>query len=70
MATVSPASAPVFAVADDAAVAAARVALDAHTVEMMAWHFHPSTGCPFWLERAASLPFNPLTDVRCFADLK
>ncbi len=63
-------SAPVFEVADDAAVAAARAALDAHTVEMMAWHFHPSTGCPFWLERAASLPFDPLKDVRCFADLK
>ena len=47
MATVSPANPPVFDVASDAAIATARAALDAHTVEMMAWHFHESTGCPF-----------------------
>jgi len=52
------------------AAADAAAALDAHTVEMMGWHFHPSTGCPFWLEYAASLPFDPLEEVRCYADLK
>jgi phenylacetate-coenzyme A ligase PaaK-like adenylate-forming protein len=62
--------APAFAVADAAAITAARVALDAHTVEMMAWHFHESTGCPFWLDYAKRLPFNPLKDIRSFADLK
>ena len=31
---------PVFEVASDEAVKTARAALDAHTVEMMAWHFH------------------------------
>ena len=61
---------PVFEVASDEAVRKARADLDAHAVEMMAWHFHESTGCPFWLERAKSLPFNPLTDVTCFDDLK
>ena len=63
---------PVFAVADAdaAAVAAARARLDAHTVETMAWHFHPSTGCPFWLDYAASLSFDPLKDVKCYEDLK
>lgn len=61
---------PVFEVASDKSIADARAALDAHTVEMMAWHFHPSTGCPFWLDYATKLPFNPLTDVKCFADLK
>jgi phenylacetate-coenzyme A ligase PaaK-like adenylate-forming protein len=60
----------VFAVADAAAVAAARARLDAHTVETMAWHFHPSTGCPFWLDYAASLSFDPLKDVKCYEDLK
>ncbi|NBW87870.1 MAG: hypothetical protein EBR23_13855 [Planctomycetia bacterium] len=59
-----------FEVASAAAVTAARAALDAHTVETMAWHFHPSTGCPFWLEAAQSLPFDPLVDVKCFDDLK
>jgi len=70
MASVASPAAPVFEVADDAAVAAARARLDSHTVEMMAWHFHPSTGCPFWLERAQSLPFDPLKDVKGFDDLK
>ena len=56
-ATGSPSTtAPVFEVASEASIASARAALDAHTVEMMAWHFHDSTGCPFWLEYAKSLP--------------
>jgi len=73
MATTAPSPAakpPVFKVADPAAVAAARAQLDAHVAEIMAWHFHPSTGCPFWLDYATRLPFNPLTDVKCFDDLK
>jgi phenylacetate-coenzyme A ligase PaaK-like adenylate-forming protein len=61
---------PVFAVADAAAIKKAREQLDAQCVEMMAWHFHPSTGCPFWLDYAKSLKFDPLKDVRCFDDLK
>ncbi|MCS0604639.1 phenazine antibiotic biosynthesis protein [Streptomyces sp. LP11] len=35
----------------------------------MRWHFGPDTGSPFWLERAGSLPFDPLTDVRTHDDL-
>jgi phenylacetate-coenzyme A ligase PaaK-like adenylate-forming protein len=66
----SPAATPAFEVASPAAVAAAKAALDAHTVEMMAWHFHESTGCPFWLDEATRLPFDPLTDIRCYDDLK
>jgi phenylacetate-coenzyme A ligase PaaK-like adenylate-forming protein len=45
-------------------------ALDAHTHEIVQWHFHESTGSPFWLEKAKSLSFNPLTEVKSFADLK
>lgn len=63
-------TAPVFAVADAAAVDAARAQLDAHTVETIAWHFHPSTGCPFWLDYAASLSFDPLKDVKGYEDLQ
>lgn len=48
----------------------AKSKLDAHTVEMVQWHFHPSTGCPFWLEKAKTYKFNPLTEVKCFDDLK
>ena len=61
---------PVFELADADSINRSRAALDAHTVEMMAWHFHPSTGSPFWLEYATSLPFNPLTEINCFDDLK
>ncbi|MFG2819403.1 phenazine antibiotic biosynthesis protein [Kitasatospora sp. NPDC048365] len=35
----------------------------------MRWHFSPETGSPFWLERADSLGFDPLTDIRSWADL-
>jgi len=37
---------------------------------MMQWHFNPDTGCPFWLERAASFDFDPRQDVGGFDDLK
>ena len=42
------------ATASDDAIRSAREALDAHVVETVAWHFHESTGCPFWLEQEAS----------------
>jgi phenylacetate-coenzyme A ligase PaaK-like adenylate-forming protein len=48
----------------------ARQRLDAHTVEIVGWHFHPSTACPFWLEKAKELKFNPLKEVKSFEDLK
>src|SRR5690348_17168014 len=59
-------SAPV----DEAAVRRARDVLDAHTYETVQWHFHPSTGCPFWLDFATRLNFDPLREVRTFDDLK
>jgi len=54
----------------EAAVRRARQELDAQTFEIVQWHFHPSTGCPFWLEYASKLNFDPLKDVRTFDDLK
>lgn len=57
-------------VADAAAVAAARNTLDAHVREIVAWHFSPETGTPFWLERAADLGLDPLRQIRGFADLE
>jgi phenylacetate-coenzyme A ligase PaaK-like adenylate-forming protein len=64
------ASAPAASVGIDAKVNAAREKLDAHTYETVQWHFHESTGCPFWLERAKGLKFNPLKEVKTFDDLK
>ncbi|PHS05977.1 MAG: hypothetical protein COA78_14830 [Blastopirellula sp.] len=49
---------------------AARENLDAHTYEMVQWHFHESTGCPFWLEKKKELNFDPLTEVKCYEDIK
>lgn len=43
--------------------------LDAHMREIIAWHFSPETGCPFWLNWAANARFNPLTQVNGAADL-
>jgi phenylacetate-coenzyme A ligase PaaK-like adenylate-forming protein len=54
----------------ESAAKAARERLDAQTYEIVQWHFHPSTGCPFWLEYASKLKFNPLKDIRAYDDLK
>ncbi|MEI7928537.1 MAG: hypothetical protein WCH40_08305 [Verrucomicrobiales bacterium] len=48
---------------------AAAAALDAHTREMVKWHFSPETGCPYWLEQLPTLGFDPLKDITCFADI-
>jgi phenylacetate-coenzyme A ligase PaaK-like adenylate-forming protein len=48
----------------------AKARLDAHTVEIVQWHFHESTGCPFWLQKKSELKFDPLTEIRCYDDLK
>ncbi len=48
----------------------ARAQLDAHTREIVEWHFNPETGCPFWLEFAAKAAWDPRKEVQCFEDLK
>ena len=48
---------------------AARDALDAHVRNMVQWHFDPETGCPFWLEKAAGLGFDPRQEITGFGDL-
>ncbi|HET6883519.1 MAG TPA: hypothetical protein VFI31_25430 [Pirellulales bacterium] len=49
---------------------AAREKLDAHAYEIVQWHFHHSTGCPFWLEYKSQLKFDPLKEVKGFDDIK
>ncbi|GFG73827.1 phenazine antibiotic biosynthesis protein [Mycobacterium botniense] len=36
----------------------------------IAWHFSEDTGSPFWLRRAETLPFDPLTGIHTFSDLR
>src|SRR3990172_5821159 len=48
----------------------ARQKLDAHVREMVAWHFSPETGCPFWLDFAKKLSFDPREKLHGYDDLK
>src|ERR1700758_3395741 len=53
-----------------ASVQEAKTQLDAHAQAIIEWHFSPETGCPFWLEFASKLAWNPRKEIRCFEDLK
>ena len=48
----------------------ARERLDAHVREIIAWHFNLDTGCPFWLDFAQKLDWDPREEIRSFNDLK
>lgn len=48
----------------------AKATLDQRTVETVRLHFDPELGAPFWIEKAKTYDFNPLTDVNCFEDLR
>lgn len=48
----------------------AKKQLDAHVQQIVEWHFNPETGCPFWLEAAAKLGWDPRREIRCFEDLR
>lgn len=47
----------------------AKQQLDLHVCDIVKWHFSPETGCEFWLEKAKTYHFNPLTDVKGADDL-
>ncbi|MBX7074945.1 MAG: hypothetical protein K1X71_17525 [Pirellulales bacterium] len=64
----SPTDATAAATPED--IRAARQKLDAHAYETVQWHFHPSSGCPFWLEKSKELKFDPLKEVKTYDDLK
>ena len=51
-------------------VAAARAGLDAHVREIVEWHFSPESGCPFWLDFAEKLDFDPRREIAGYDDLK
>lgn len=50
-------------------VQAARKRLDEHTREIVAWHFDPKSGCPFWLEYAKKLKWDPRKEIKSYDDL-
>jgi phenylacetate-coenzyme A ligase PaaK-like adenylate-forming protein len=49
---------------------AANARLDAHVREIVEWHFNPETGCPFWLDLADRLGWDPRREIACFEDLR
>jgi len=53
----------------DRRVKAARRGLDEHTRKIVAWHFDPKTGCPFWLEYAKKLGWDPRKEIKGYDDL-
>jgi phenylacetate-coenzyme A ligase PaaK-like adenylate-forming protein len=55
---------------DATAIKSAQDKLDAQVREIVQWHFSPETGCPFWLEWAGKVGWNPAKEVSGFADLK
>jgi phenylacetate-coenzyme A ligase PaaK-like adenylate-forming protein len=55
--------------AAEADLEAARQQLDAHVRNIVQWHFHPETGCPFWLDWARQVGWDPRSEVKSFADL-
>jgi phenylacetate-coenzyme A ligase PaaK-like adenylate-forming protein len=55
--------------ADPAAVSAARDHLHAHLQEMVAWHFDPATGTPFWIDWAAENGFDAVAEITTMDDL-
>ena len=48
----------------------AREALDAWVREVVAWHFDPATGTPFWLDFARDAGWDPRREVHGYADLE
>ena len=46
-----------------------RDALDSWVREIVEWHFNPETGCPFWLEYAEKLEWDPRREIRGYDDL-
>ena len=66
----APASATSVSTVAASRIAEAKNRLDEHVRDIVAWHFSPETGCPFWLERAKTFDFDPLKDVRGYDDLR
>ena len=53
----------------ETALDTAAATLDAHVREIVAWHFSPETGTPFWLDFARDAGWDPRAEVQGFSDL-
>jgi phenylacetate-coenzyme A ligase PaaK-like adenylate-forming protein len=50
-------------------VKAAQEKLDSHLREIIQWHFSPETGSPFWLDWLKKTGWNPINEIKSFADI-
>lgn len=46
-----------------------RDALDSWVREIVEWHFNPETGCPFWLDYASKIDWDPRREIQGYDDL-
>jgi hypothetical protein len=60
---------PIIETGLEAKAKTSREALDAWVREVVQWHFDPATGCPFWLEYASRLNWDPRREIRGYQDL-
>ncbi|MFD6095840.1 AMP-binding protein [Nocardiopsis flavescens] len=54
---------------EDAYDGSASIDPEEYLAAALRWHFSPETGSPLWLELAATLGFDPVTEIRSFDDL-
>ena len=50
-------------------IESARERLDAWVREIIKWHFNTETGCPFWLDYAKDLDWDPRREIQAYDDL-
>ncbi len=53
----------------DTRIGSSRETLDAWVREIVGWHFDPATGCPFWLDYARQLDWDPRREIQTYEDL-
>src|SRR4030095_13492375 len=49
-------------------ISKSRETLDGWVREVIAWHFDPDTGCPFWLNYAKQLSWDPREEIQTYDD--
>src|SRR6266542_5556638 len=50
-------------------IEASQEVLDAWVREVIQWHFDPVTGCPFWLDYAQNLGWDPRERIQTYQDV-
>jgi phenylacetate-coenzyme A ligase PaaK-like adenylate-forming protein len=54
---------------NQSAIQTAHESLNSHLREIIKWHFSEETGCPFWLEWKKKAGWDPVAEVKSYADM-